>query len=207
MTSPQESMRVTIPGLNWEKNFYAETGSASYTLVANPGPLVSDFHFFRRGEMSDFVVHRGHTTRYTFLGDPAQEITATFVDCRRGSPSLHSSVTLEFTPDPRRVLNIPQGVAMRFTGLMNVTLRSEPIWFAPAKDNGYQVGNDQVRVAPGTPFDRFPVLSVNDLPLPGEVLQIILARQQQMLRDGAGYDVAYEVAVDGALHEVTSRQG
>ncbi|GGO83010.1 dTDP-4-dehydrorhamnose 3,5-epimerase [Wenjunlia tyrosinilytica] len=190
----------SILGLHWEANYCAETADGSYTLVTNPSPLVSDVHFFQRDTYDDYVVHVGHSTRFTFLGAPEQLLVGDFVDCRRGSPSLRQSVRLEFTPDPRRALHVGQGIAMRFQGLTNITVRTEPTWFDSSRpDSHYDVGNDQIRVPTDTPTSSFPSLSVNDLPLPPHVLQILMQRQLEILRNGGSYDTTFDVAVGGEM--------
>ncbi|MEV5864339.1 hypothetical protein AB0L83_32040 [Streptomyces sp. NPDC052071] len=197
---------ASILGLHWERNFFAETGERSYTLVANEGPLVSDFHYYAY-DSGDYLLHVGSLNRFTFFGDPDQEITAEFVDCRKGSPSLHQLVRLDFTPDPRKVLHIAQGIAMKFSGMRNILVRSEPVWFAPSSaTTNYNVGNDQTYVPAETPASHFPKVSVNDLPLPPEALQIILKRQQEILRNGDSYDTAFDVAVNGEISRFASRR-
>jgi dTDP-4-dehydrorhamnose 3,5-epimerase len=195
----------TIPGLHWDANLCAETADRSHTLVAAPASLVSDVHFFRRDAYDDFVVHVGHSTRFTFLGAPGQPLTGDFVDCRRGSPTLRRAVRLEFTPDPRRVLHVAQGIAMRFQGLTNITVRTESTWFAsspadnPHDAGHHDIGNDQIRVPTDTPPSSFPSLSVNELPLPPHVLQILMRRRLEILRDGGSYDTTFDVAVGGEM--------
>jgi hypothetical protein len=184
-----------IVGLLWEKNFYAETGTNSYTLVSNPGPLISDFHFWLKDSYESYVIHVGQEDRFTFIGAIGRSISARFVDCRKGSPTAHQLVAMDFAPDPRRALHIPAGVAVFLENMRHVTIRSEPILFAPARETYYAPGNDTIIVGTGTDPAAFPLLSVNDLPLPGEVLQIINRRQQSMLKSGAPYDVTYGVAI------------
>lgn len=190
----------SILGLHWETNACAETEDRSYALITTPHPLVSDVHFFRRDTYHDFVVHTGHSTRFTFLGAPEQVLAGEFVDCRRGSPSLRRAVRFEFTPDPRRALHVGQGIAMRFRGLTNITVRTEPTWFDSAREDGRcDLANDQVRIPTGTPATDFPSLSVNDLPLPPHVLQILMQRQQEIHRCGGSYDTTFDVAVAGEM--------
>jgi len=189
-----------ILGLHWETNHCAETADRSYTLITNPHALVSDFHFFRRDAYDDFVAHVGHSTRFTFFGAPDQMLVGDFVDCRCGSPSLRRAVRLEFSPDPHRALHVGQGIAMRFRGLTNITVRTEPTWFDSAReDSRCDVANDQVRIPTDTPVSNFPALSVNDLPLPPHVLQILMQRQQEILRNGGSYDTTFDVAVAGEM--------
>jgi hypothetical protein len=190
----------SILGLHWETNDCAETADRNYILVTNPHPLVSDVHFFQRDAYDDYVVHVGHSTRFTFFGAPGQLIVGEFVDCRRGSPSLRENARFEFHPDPRRVLHVGQGIAMRFQGLTNITVVTEPTWFDSSRDDShYDVGNDQIRVPTDTPKSSFPSLSVNDLPLPPHVLQILMQRQLEILRDGGSYDTTFDVAVGGEM--------
>lgn len=187
-------------GLHWEDNLCAETADGGHTLVTTPAPLLSDVHFFRRDAYDDYVVHVGHSSRFTFFGAPCQPLVGEFVDCRRGSPSLHRTTRLEFTPDPRRVLHVAQGIAMRFRGLTNITVRTETTWFASSRDDSHHdVGNDQIRVPTDTPASSFPSLSVNDLPLPPHVLQILMQRQLEILREGGSYDTTFDVAVGGEM--------
>lgn len=193
-------MESSILGLHWESSLCAESADRSHTLVANPHPAVSDLHFFQRDTNNDYVVHAGHSIRFTFFGAPGRLLTGEFVDCRRGSPSLHQTTRLEFTPDPRRVLHVGQGIAMRFQGLANITVRTEPTWFdSSTEDSHYDVGNDQIRVPTDTPMSSFPSLSVNDLPLPPHVLPVLMQRQLEILRNGGSYDTTFDVTAGGEM--------
>jgi hypothetical protein len=198
---------VDIAGLRWSSNFCAETGPASYTLVANPGPLVADFHYWQRHEYEVFILHIGQEDRFTFLGNPDIKLRAEFVDCRDGSSTLHGRVVMSFNPDPRRLLHIPQGIAMFFSGLTAVTVRSEPVLFAPSKKTHYSVGNDQIRISTGTAIQDFPVVGVNDLPLPPDVLQIICKREQEMLRTGASYETSFGIYADDFMYRFARSRG
>jgi hypothetical protein len=190
----------SILGLHWESNLCAETPDRSYTLVTSPHSAVSDLHFFERDAHDDYVVHVGHSIRFTFFGAPGQLLTGDFVDCRRGSPSLRQAVRFEFSPDPRRVLHVGQGIAMRFQGLTNITVRTEPTWFDSSREDSHSdVGNDQIRVPTDTPASSFPSLSVNDLPLPPHVLPVLMQRQLEILRNGGSYDTTFDVAVGGEM--------
>ena len=182
-----------ISGLFWERNYFAETGPQSWTLVANPGPLVADFHFWELSSYEAFILHVGQEDRFTFFGNPDREITATFVDCRRNSLSLHRKCSIKFSPDPRRVLHIPAGVAAHFSGMMHITVRSEPILYAPEKESEYSVGNDQIRIYSKTTPDDFPVIDESKMVLPVKVLQLILKRQQEMIVNNEPYTETYGI--------------
>jgi dTDP-4-dehydrorhamnose 3,5-epimerase-like enzyme len=45
---------------------------------------------------------------------------ATLVDCREGSPTLHTKLDVEFRPNPFRQLIIPPGVAHALQGLSGI---------------------------------------------------------------------------------------
>ncbi|MEU6701784.1 hypothetical protein [Pseudonocardia sp. NPDC046786] len=199
-----DSETVGISGLRWESNYCAETGPASYTLVANPGPLVTDFHLWLRDSYEAYVLHVGQEDRLTFIGPPDRTIAARFVDCRRSliDSGQRSLIAFSFVPDPRRVLHVPQGIAMHFAGLCNVTVRSEPVLFAPSKQTAYEPGNDQIRISTATSPKDFPSIEVNDLPLPAAVLQSICRREQDMLASGAHYDTTFGIPVGNEIHRI-----
>lgn len=200
-------MKTTeIDGLVWNDNFCAETGSASYTLVANPGPLVTDFQYWNRDSYEAYIAHLGQDNRFTFLGDPSSVISGHFVDCR--AKSHGSTVQLTFSPNAESYLTIPRGVASFFTGMQGVTVRSEPILFAPSQpDSDYSVGNDQIRMSTATKPADFPHLIVNDLPLPDGVLNLINARQQEILRTKQSYESSFGVPVGDTIVRINGSRG
>ncbi|PFR36723.1 dTDP-4-dehydrorhamnose 3,5-epimerase [Bacillus thuringiensis] len=170
-----------IEGLYWKKNFFVGTGINSFTLVSNEGPIISDFLFFEDDSyFKNFSLQIGQIDRYTFIGKKDDVIKAEFIDCREHSPTLHQKVTFEFTPDPKKHLVIERGIAKRFTGFSNTIIRSEPILYAPSKDNDYNVGNDRIYISENS--NEFPVVSVNVLPLPKEALQFLLKKEQEVIK-------------------------
>lgn len=188
-----QKLDMAIPGLEWIKNYCAETGNDSYTLVANPGPRISDFHQWYHDSYEAFVVHASQIDRYTFFGNPEQLIMAEFVDCRDGSETFQETTSIKFSPDPTYCLVIPAGVAVRITGLRNIAIRSEPILLAPVEGSPYSPGNDQIRISTATLLDEFPAIKCGHTPLPSEALQIINKRQQDILSKGLPYTTSFGV--------------
>lgn len=196
-----------ISGLQFKRNYYAETGSDSYTIVANPGPRVSDFHQWYKNEYEAFVAHIAQIDRFTFFGPPEQQIDAEFVDCRAGSKSFLGHAAISLTPDARRCLEIPAGVAVHFKGLQNLAIRSEPILLAPPLGGEYFPGNDQVRIATSTALEDFPVLEVGGTPIPGEALRILLAHEQRVISEGFPYKTSFLVPTGTGLSRMESSAG
>ncbi|KPC98090.1 hypothetical protein LR69_03713 [Geobacillus sp. BCO2] len=195
-----------INGLYWGKNYYVQTGQESFTLVANPGPLISDMIYFSIDSTDHFTIQVGQIDRFTFFGDPEQEITGLFVDCRKGSPTLHKKVELKFKPDPRKHLYIERGIAKMFTNMKNITVRSEPIWFSTNVNTEYNIGNDRLIVPRDTELENFPIVQINELPLPNRALQVILEREQQILRENKEYQQSFDLYMGGSRSRVTIKK-
>lgn len=192
---------TTLEGLYWKKNFYVGTGVKSFTLVSNEGPIVADILFFEDDSYyKDFSLQIGQVDRYTFFGKETDVIKGEFVDCREDSPTLHQKYLMEFSPDPRKHLVIERGIAKKFTGFSNITIRSEPILYATSKDNGYKLGNDRIVI----PWDssEFPVVCTNKLPLPKEALQFLLKKEQEVINKTDKHPYSFDTFVNGELKTI-----
>jgi hypothetical protein len=192
-----------IDGLYWKKNFYVGTGVKSFTLVANKGPIVADILFFEDDTYyNQFSLQIGQINRYTFFGRESDVIKAEFVDCRANSPTLHQKVLMEFSPDPRVHLVIERGIAARFSGFRNTTIRSEPILYATTKDNGYNVGNDRIIIPNNS--TEFPIVRTNKLPLPNEALQFLLKKEQEVIQKSENKrpSYSYDTFVNGEMKRI-----
>ncbi|MBB3908360.1 dTDP-4-dehydrorhamnose 3,5-epimerase [Anoxybacillus sp. UARK-01] len=195
-----------INGVFWCKNYYVQTGQESFTLVANSGPLISDMIYFSINSTDHFIIQVGQIDRFTFFGDPNQEITGLFVDCRKGSPTLHKKVELKFKPDPTKHLYIERGIAKLFTNIKNITVRSEPIWFSTNVNTEYSIGNDRLIVPSDTELENFPIVQINELPLPNRTLQVILQREQRILREGGEYKQSFDLYMEGVKNRITIKK-
>lgn len=198
--------KTEIDGLHWGKNYYVQTGRESYTLVANKGPLITDMIYFPDNVFDTFTLQIGQTDRYTFIGDPEQEIVGIFVDCRKDSPTLHKRVILKFKPDPKKHLYIERGIAKRFEGIKNITIRSEPVWYTSQNNPQYNVGNDRIIIPRQAENHEFPVVQINELPLPDEALQVILKREQQILKDKKPFKQSFDALINGEIKRITLKK-
>lgn len=196
--------RTEIDGVYWKKNFYVGTGVKSYTLVANEGPIVADILFFEDDQYyKDFSLQIGQVNRYTFFGKVSDVIKAEFVDCRDDSPTLHQKTVLEFSPDPRKHLVFERGIAAKFSGFSNTTIRSEPILYAPSEENGYNIGNDRVIIPADS--NEFPTVTVNKLPLPNDALEFLLKKEQEVIQKNKDKEYSYDTFMNGELKRVHVR--
>jgi hypothetical protein len=190
--------KLGLEGLEWIRNYFIGTGIKSYTLVANKGPIVSDLLYFENDKyFTDFNLQIGQVDRFTFVGDINQSIKGEFIDCRIDSPTLHEKVCIEFHPDPRKHLYIERGIAKRFEGLNNVTIRSEPILFATKVPNGYNIGNDRILFKKNTLKSDVPAIYPNKLPLPNEAIQFLLKREQEYLKENKNHEFQLDAVING----------
>ncbi|KKB34127.1 hypothetical protein [Bacillus thermotolerans] len=196
-------IQTEIEGLYWDRNYYAQTGEDSYTLVANKGPLVSDILHFKKDKYHAYFLSIGQINRYTFFGDPTQTIKASFIDCRTTSKTLHKKVEMTFTPDPTKHLYIERGIAEHFENLKNITVRSEPIWFATNKPNGYNLGEDTIVIPLNTPANEFPMVFPNELPLPNEALQFVLKREQEVIKSKEKYRHSVDLTLEDRTYRLS----
>lgn len=152
-----------IPGLGWEAHLVLYSGETSgfVPLLDTSALYVVDHGEHNCYTHDAFGIHLGQQDRLTFLGPADHTATATFVDCRAGSPTLHRTVSQRFTPDARRCLVIPNGVAHRFEHLERVYTVNRPFSFL-SDTVAYQPGTDVIDWP--IEWDGFPVLEVNTIP-------------------------------------------
>jgi len=157
----------------------------------------NEFHYNHYG------IHIAQVDRLTFFGDESQKITGYFVDCRKDSPTLHKQVTLEFYPDPTKMLFIDRGIAHTFDGLENVLTRDEPIWFLSTGNEDYNMANDVVNVDRSKNLDDFPIVQVNKYPIPKEAYEFTLKVQQYNMKELQEFPNRFQIVLDGKKRYVT----
>lgn len=147
-----------IAGLRWQSLPYVHTGPDSgITPFAGQRPYYIVDHGEADYSHDAFGIHLGQDDHLTFLGSDDRRIKAEFADCRQGSPTLHMTAQVEFSPSATRALVIPRGVAHRFEGLEQIYTLNQGTMFLD--DNGtYEPGNDVTDwPAMARPFPEFPV--------------------------------------------------
>ncbi len=195
--------KTAIDGLEWRANYVARSGPDSYYVIQNPGPGVTDILFYSEDiHESWYGVHIGQIDRITFLGDLDNTIRGTFLDCRFNSPTLHQKIELTFKPDPTKHLYISPGIAHAFSGLKNITVRNESIWFMAENNPDYDLANDTFTFRIDEDPSNFPCLVINRLPIPDEVLHYILSEQQQAIREGRHRSFSTRTLIGGDIKYV-----
>lgn len=202
---PERTSSASIQGLHFADILHTTSSHGAYvTVICSFGPGVSDLvtHSPEFG-YKHYGIHVGQTDRLTFFGDPGQRITEYFVDCRKGSPTAHNEERFTFNPDPKQVLNIPRGVAHTFDGLENVLTRDEPVWYLSQDNPGYSITNDVINVGRSTPAEDFPLISVNEHPIPREAYDFMLDVQHETLSDMKRYPSRFPITLKGEKYYVS----
>ncbi|OBX18614.1 hypothetical protein A9995_11705 [Erythrobacter sp. QSSC1-22B] len=180
---PRDEPIPPIAGLHWQQLAYVESGPASgirpffetrpyYMVDHGTAPYAHDA----------FGIHLGQDDHLTFLGSDDASVEVQFVDCRRGSATLHAQVALRFSPCAHRTLVIPRGVAHRFTGLENVVTLNQGVAYLD-RNGDYEPATDVIDWPVGR--SDYPVLAVNDEPAGEEYYDALVAGQQRMRATGA----------------------
>ncbi|MBB6449719.1 dTDP-4-dehydrorhamnose 3,5-epimerase [Geomicrobium halophilum] len=198
-----KNSHLGIPGVYWEKNFFAETGENSYTLVANKGPLVTDLFHYKENSYKSYALSVGQINRYTFFGKSDQVISAKLVDCRSSSENLHKKIEFNFKPDPTQCLVVERGIAEYFEGLDNISVRSEPILFSTNKPNGHDLGDDSIAIPLDKLDNEFPIISPSELPLPNEALQFMLKREQEVIKSGKNVKSTSNLYLNNKFYKIS----
>jgi dTDP-4-dehydrorhamnose 3,5-epimerase-like enzyme len=168
-----------IIGAGWEANLVVWTGDKSgYVPLLERRPKHMIDHGEGQYSHDAYGIHLGGDDHLVFIGPNDLKATCELVDCRRSSPTLHSSVTFEFSPDPLKTLVIPRGVAHRFETLQGIYTINQPYTYLP--DLGeYRPGNDVL----DWPIERrpLPVLDVNNSVANERYYEELSLQQTQML--------------------------
>ncbi len=152
-----------------------------------------------------YGIHVGQVDRLTFLGPPTQTINGYFVDCRKGSPTLHQTVELTYWPSPDRKLVIGRGIAHTFDGLQNIVTVDEPIHFVAEGNPDYNLYNDVVNFPRTFTPDLWPLVRTNDLPIPVECYRFITDKQHKLFSaGGVTYPVRFQVELGGERRYVVA---
>jgi dTDP-4-dehydrorhamnose 3,5-epimerase-like enzyme len=178
-----------IDGLWFEPNYRSVRdvgGLSERTVFSNPGTIVGHFVTHAADFTYDtFGVHVGQIDRLTFYSYPERRVIGYFIDCREGSPSCGTRLSLAFVTSTNRKLVIPSGVAHTFACLGGVVTRNDLSLFADATNMNWNVLNDDL-VFPWTEegIKTAPRVQVNGLEIPLIASTMFYRVQQQVLRDG-----------------------
>jgi len=197
---------TSIEGLDWRPNLVVNSGPRSFYVIENPGGGVTDIVFYPKVlKAAWYGVHIGQVDRLTFFGSAETKIKGYFLDCRKGSKTLHQKEEMDFIPDPRKHLFIDRGIGHVFSGLVNVTVRVESIWYMSDNNPDYDLANDTLTFRVDEDPSKYPVVEVNDLPVPDEVLQYVLSQQQAAFASGQKKGFKTRTSIDGQVKYVKAQ--
>jgi dTDP-4-dehydrorhamnose 3,5-epimerase-like enzyme len=196
------AVKFSIKGLQFERNLVQDIvgpkGWFSQKLMSSPGPLISDFVTHEKNfRYQTYGIHVGQDDRLTFMGDNGKRIKGYFVDCRKGSATLHRKVMFDFAPSLKRRLIIPRGVAHTFDNLEYIVTRDEPVWYSDEDNQDWNIDNDLISVPRDTEPTLFPVVHANKHHLPDEAHQFLSRLSQSLLEKPKSYLARYLLNVGG----------
>lgn len=200
---PQLGCALGIDGLEFTPNntrsLDPRHGWFSLKVSSSDGPLVSDFVTHQPGfEYGTNGIHVGQDDRLTFMGDNGgKQIIGYLTDCRQGSPTAGVVVTIAFRPSPHRRLIIPRGVAHSFDNLEYIVTRDEPVWYSDVDNPAWNVDNDLVSFARGTPPEQTPRVRANRFLLTPDAHLFISRLSQTLLLDPKAYLNRFQVHLGG----------
>jgi dTDP-4-dehydrorhamnose 3,5-epimerase-like enzyme len=180
--------RLGIDGLRWESRVSIANGGGS---VVVPFPTTDLIHLVYHGvepfAHGRYGLHRGLEDHLTFLGPTNKTAQGFFVDCRRGSPTLHRKLTVDFHPHSARTLVIPCGVAHGFKGLEDIfTINAFRAFLPPPEHlltdrNPWANGADIYNFAYDVADDELPVVDVNLYPASSVFYEVLSELQRATL--------------------------
>jgi dTDP-4-dehydrorhamnose 3,5-epimerase len=188
----------SISGLYWEENETTKSSNKISFKRRHDSYIVDFVTHDSEFRYSQYGIHIGQDDRLTFFGPTDQKIIGEFIDCRKGSPTLHQKERFEYFPSPTRRLVIGRGIAHTFDGLEDIVTIDEPHWFMSINNPDYNMGNDVVNFPRNIPEDKIPVVSINDYPIPKECYFYITNRQHKILKDKVPvYPVRFKLELNG----------
>ncbi|MBM7459951.1 dTDP-4-dehydrorhamnose 3,5-epimerase family protein [Rhodococcus coprophilus] len=189
---------VGIDGLQWRAHPILWSGpNSGFVPLTDAAPMYFIDHGTDRYTHDAYGIHLTQEDRLTFLGPPDHTVRAHFVDLREGSPTLHATVSVDFTPSAGRYLAIPAGVAHAFDGLERVFTVNKPQSYVKAENDGIDTinGNDVL----DWPLDQrpFPVLTPLTVPASETFYQQRAALQQELVSRPPATGTPAVLMIDG----------
>jgi|SoiMethySBSTD1v2_1073268.scaffolds.fasta_scaffold501782_3 dTDP-4-dehydrorhamnose 3,5-epimerase len=189
-----------IPGLFWKRNDFYKTTAHSRIILPSPGQSLftvvfhaEDFSDSSHGGYEFYGCHLGQDDVLTFLAHDEREMTGHFVDCRKGSPTLHQSLSLSFKGNSDRSLVIGRGIAHIFDNLMGMTTINQMRMHFDFRNPDFIPGSDVINIKRGTPIAEFPALRVNRFRSPRWLCHLMVKQQRIAIRrSGANYPFQFK---------------
>lgn len=187
-----------IEGLGWAGNAFLPSGAHSgfVPLLGGRPYYIVDHGFGTEYTHDAYGIHLGQEDRLIFLGDENSVATVVFVDCRENSASLHRQITIKFSPNARRTLIIPNGVAHRFEHLEGIFTLNQGVIFLDETEE-YQPGNDVIDWS--VTNTEFPILKFNTQKADETYYRHLAESQRAQLAGGSADSTPIVVMAKDAL--------
>ena len=188
----EEVLETTaIPGLYWIKTYFLKTSHFSRIVLPGPGQgnftavyHGADFSESAHNGYEIYGIHMGQVDVLTFMACDKRVMRGHFVDCRKGSPTLHQDLTLEFEGDPDRALVIERGITHIFDNLTGMVTLNQPRLYLDFNNPDFDPNIDVLNVLRGTAPTRFPVVQTNRYLAPTWLCRLAVKAQRIQLRRG-----------------------
>ena len=168
-----------IEGLGWHAHYLVlGNDGTGYAALLDPSPMQVIDHGSKPYTHDAYGIHLESEDRLTFVGSLTKEIIGNFIDCRDGSPTWGRETTVTFSPNPKRYLTIPAGVAHAFDGLEDVWTINRPVRCA-GDLSIMEPGNDII----DWPVNRrpFPSFNINLVDVDDRYYEMLADLQRQYL--------------------------
>lgn len=213
-TEPERIVeRTAIDGLYWIRNYFIKTSSFSRIVLPDPGQgnfsIIyhgKDFAEQEHGGYEVYGIHVGQTDVLTFLACDGRVMRGHFVDCRKGSPTLHREAHLEFKGDPEKSLIIDRGIAHIFDHLDGMITLNQLRTYVDYKANpDLNPTFDVINVPRGAALSDFPAVQVNRFMAPRFLCGFNRKVQRLRLREGAGAVHSFNFQIAGKTVTLTPK--
>jgi len=212
---PEEVLETTeIPGLYWIRTYYLRTSAHSRIVLPNPGQgnftavyHGSDFADREHNGYEVYGIHLGQVDVLTFLATDGRIMKGHFVDCRKGSSTLHHGVSLAFGGDPDRALVIDRGIAHIFDNLTGMVTLNQMRLFLDVKNPDFDPNIDVLNVPRDTPPAEFPEVQVNRFHSPVWLCRLTRKAQRIQLRRGINNHHPFKFRAAGRRFTLTPVRG
>lgn len=183
--SPTILEHTKIAGLYWKKNTFYQTSDSSRIVLPDAGQGIftivyhgADFSTSVHGGYEVYGCHLGQDDVLTFLAHDDRVMKGHFVDCRKGSPTLHQTCSLVFRSDPDRSLVIGRGIAHIFDNLVGMTTLNQMTMHYDIRNADFVRGTDVVNIPRDTLRHNFPELTVNRFRSPSWLCKLMVKKQR-----------------------------
>ena len=177
-----------IPGFAFAVNSFFASAPNSWCVLPSTPSCVMDMvlYEFQTDRREVHGMHTRHEVLHTFMDRTGDQVFLDLLDLRSDSATFRDTAELTITCDPRFHVRIPAGVAYRYRGYGNFTIRVEYALFMdenePRRDLP-PIGSDWLTIQGGDLILRDGVVTPK-IPAPPEGLWFLLRKELETLGIG-----------------------